>query len=78
MVYNQETGAYEKALLLKQGAYSYQYLALPKYNSSRGLTEVVEGDYYPTQHIYTIKVYYRQPGGRYDRLAGVLQVPSNQ
>lgn len=78
MVYNHETGAYEKALLLKQGAYSYQYIALPKDNSGHGLTDVVEGDYYPTQHTYTIKVYYRQPGGRYDRLAGVLQVASNQ
>lgn len=77
MVYNDATGAYEKALLLKQGAYSYQYLAVPK-NGGKGLTEPVEGDYFPTQHTYTVKVYYREPGGRYDRLANVIRVMSNQ
>ena len=42
MVYNHSTGAYEQSMLLKQGAYNYQYLVVPN-GSDRGLTAPVEG-----------------------------------
>ena len=35
-----------------------------------GMTGIVEGDFYPTVNEYLIQVYYREPGGRYDRLLG--------
>ncbi len=73
MTYDHEDGAYRAALLLKQGAYSYQYIAVPKSTISHpvGLTGPVEGNYFETQNNYLIKVFYRAPGERFDRLAGV-------
>lgn len=81
MVWNPDTQRYELTLLLKQGAYSYQYLAFPSSPQSRrssaepfSATATIEGDFSPTQHSYDINVYYRAPGERYDRLAGVATV----
>lgn len=73
MTFNRATGRYEKAMLLKQGSYNYQYLAVP-HGSTRGETGPIEGDYAPTDHQYTIKVYHRPRGSRYDRLIGVTTV----
>lgn len=70
MEYNPSTGRYEKLLPLKQGAYNYQYLVVPK-GSARGLTAPIEGDHYQTVNEYLVYVYYRAPGDRYDRLLGV-------
>lgn len=77
MYYNTSTGRYETSLLLKQGAYNYQYLAVP-HGSSRGETAVVEGNFYPTVNEYVVKVYCRRPGERYDRLTAVSAVYSGQ
>ncbi|MDR1918501.1 MAG: DUF5103 domain-containing protein [Tannerellaceae bacterium] len=70
MDYNAVAGAYEKAVLLKQGNYNYQYLFVPK-GESRGETSLLEGNYYQTENEYAIYVYYRPFGARYDRLVGV-------
>jgi hypothetical protein len=70
MTYNRETGLYEKALLLKQGAYNYQYLAVPK-GSHNASTSTIEGDFYQTINEYLVKVYNHRPGERYDRLISV-------
>ena len=78
MTFNRASGMYEKALLLKQGHYNYQYIAVPRGLSTRGETGVVEGDYAPTIHQYTIKVYHRPRGTRYDRLVGVTTVMSGR
>lgn len=77
MNFNNATGRYEKILLLKQGAYNYQYLAVPK-GTLKGRTATVEGDYYPTQHEYTVNVYHRPRGTRYDRLIGTTCIYSNR
>lgn len=73
MVYNQATRRYEKTLLLKQGAYNYQYLTTGA-GSSAGETSTIEGDFYPTRNEYLVKVYTRRHGERYDRLIGVTTV----
>ncbi|MCM1110319.1 MAG: DUF5103 domain-containing protein [Clostridium sp.] len=67
MVYNRAAGAYELTMLLKQGAYNYQYLTVP-YGSMTGTTAETEGDRWQTVNEYDIRVYYRAPGERYDRL----------
>lgn len=77
MVYNHATGRYEKTLLLKQGAYNYQYLAVPV-GSMIGATAPIEGDYYETVNEYLVKVYYHRPGDRYDRLVGVAVIFSGR
>lgn len=76
MTYNPATGLYEKAMLLKQGSYNYQYLTVPP-GKSRGYTSHIEGDKYQTVNEYIIKVYTRQPTDRYDRLIGVSRIVSN-
>lgn len=70
MVYNRQSGMYEKDLLLKQGAYNYQYLALPGGAWQAG-TGLIEGNKYQTVNEYMIMVYARNPADRYDRLIAV-------
>ncbi len=69
MVYNPATGLYERAMLLKQGAYNYQYLIVPP-GARRGYTKNIEGDKFQTVNEYTVRVYHRRKGERYDRLIG--------
>ncbi len=77
MMFNTATGLYEKAMLLKQGHYNYQYLAVPPGGKS-GQTALIEGDKYPTVNEYLIKVYARGPLDRTDRLIGVTQITSEK
>lgn len=72
MHYDGATGRYEKSLLLKQGSYNYAYLA--RRGSGSASPSVVEGNFYPTQNEYLVKVFYREPGGRYDRLVGAAMI----
>lgn len=76
MVYNHSTGCYEQSMLLKQGSYNYQYLTVPNGSNGRGLTAPVEGDKYQTVNEYTIRVYHRPRGTRFDRLVGITTVKS--
>ena len=76
MIYNHATGCYEQSMLLKQGAYNYQYLAVPNGADGRGLTAPVEGDRYQTANEYTVKVYHRPKGSRFDRLVGMETIKS--
>lgn len=77
MTYNHATGAYEKSILLKQGAYNYQYLVKPQ-GATTGNTTIVEGDFYQTINEYLILVYHRPPGSRYDHLVGMSAIFSGQ
>ncbi len=77
MTFNRATGRYERAMLLKQGSYNYQYLVLPS-GKNTATTAPIEGNYYETAHEYLIKVYARSPGQRYDRLIGVSTIYSSR
>lgn len=68
MTYNYENKCYEKAVLLKQGLYNYMYVSK---KDNRASTELAEGNYFQTENEYMILVYYRPPGGRYDKLIGM-------
>ena len=70
MHYNPESQQYEHYLMLKQGNYNYQYLFVPE-GETKGRTVLTEGDFYQTENEYTIYVYYRPIGARFDRLIGV-------
>lgn len=65
MTYNPATQCYEALVLLKQGYYDYRYLVV---RDGVGTTAELEGDFYETENDYEVFVYYRAPGGRYDRL----------
>ena len=68
MTYNYENKAYEKAVLMKQGLYNYLYVSKKDGKATTGLAE---GNYFQTENEYMILVYYRPPGGRYDKLIGM-------
>ena len=73
MEYNLRTGKYEATVLLKQGAYDYQYIWVPD-GETIGQTKPTEGDWYETKNEYLLLLYYRQRGSRYDRLISTLEV----
>lgn len=68
MTYNHENGRYEAVILLKFGYYNYQYLMIP--HDGNIIRLPYEGSFYQTENSYQALVYFREPGGRYDRLVG--------
>jgi hypothetical protein len=75
MIFNEEKGAYEKILLLKQGFYNYSYIT--KADKDNIVTfENTEGNYWGTENAYTVLVYYRPFGARVDELIGYNTVNS--
>jgi len=76
MLYNFDRKAYEKSMLLKQGAYNFQYLYFPV--KTRKATPLrMEGSYWETENEYQVYVYYRPIGERYDRLIGFRQIQTS-
>lgn len=72
MNYNETEKRYEATVLQKQGYYNYQYLLMtPEGNL---VSMPTEGDFYQTENSYQVLVYYREAGGRTDRLVGYQQV----
>ena len=69
MKYDAGSGCYTADVLLKQGAYNYQYLWVPD-GTSVGQTSRIEGDHYETVNEYLVKVYDRPMGERYDHFVG--------
>ena len=79
MDYDTSTGKYTKTLLLKQGSYNYRYAARSTAQGAarNPVPALIEGDKYETSNEYTVKVYHRAPGARYDRLIGVATITNN-
>ena len=69
MKFNAATGRYETRLFLKQGYYNYSYQTVNKNTFPERMQ--VDGNYYETENIYTILVYYKPFAGRADELIGV-------
>ncbi|MES1218907.1 MAG: DUF5103 domain-containing protein [Bacteroidota bacterium] len=78
MIFNPEKGAYEKTLLLKQGFYNYSYVTLPERQQPGEIFsfENTEGNYWSTENLYMVLVYYRPFGGRSDELIGYSTISS--
>ena len=76
MKFNPETGYYEAQLLFKQGFYNYTYVSV----GDDGLinTHKVEGSFYQTENDYTVIVYYRKFGDRYDQVIGLGETNSER
>lgn len=71
--YDGKTESYVQTVLLKQGGYNYQYWFVPK-GESKASPARVDGSYWQTKNEYTIYVYHRPWGERYDKLVGVKVV----
>lgn len=77
MVYDAEKGLYTKALLLKQGYYSYTYVTKDNKNpSAKAEPSLTDGNYWETENQYTILFYYRSFSSRYDELVAVSTISS--
>lgn len=62
MEYNDSHGCYEASILLKQGYYDYQYI------TEDGGTHDTMHDFWQTENEYQAFIYYKENGGRYDRI----------
>lgn len=70
MDYNPDAGGYTLTLPLKQGSYNYRY-TLRAPGDKTPSPGAIEGNHYETRNEYTVRVYYRPPGARADRLLGI-------
>ena len=69
MKYNEEAGLYLADVLLKQGFYNYAFALVS--NKDKSITfSKTEGNWHETENDYTILIYFRSFGDRYDRLVG--------
>lgn len=73
MVYSPELEAYTLTLPLKQGSYNYRY-AIRAPGDQVPSPAPIEGNHFETRNEYTVRVYYRPPGTRGDRLLGVATI----
>jgi len=76
--WNEEKGQYETTLLLKQGYYDYAYALSPAAGKQAFNTDETEGNIWEAENEYTVLVYYRELGGRYDQLVNVTTLNSLQ
>ncbi|HLO90192.1 MAG TPA: DUF5103 domain-containing protein [Lentimicrobium sp.] len=70
MTYNFARQGYEARVLLKQGYYNYMYAYADDKKGGVDLSQI-EGNHSETSNQYTILVYNREQGYRYDRLIAV-------
>ena len=68
MQYDEGSKLYQLTIPLKLGYYNYQYLFRDGYGRIHPLPS--EGSFYQTENSYQALVYYREQGGRTDRLVG--------
>lgn len=67
--YDSESDTYRNTRLFKQGFYNYKYVVV---NRDGSIDEgAVSGDFWQTENDYTVVVYFRDLGDRYDRIIGI-------
>lgn len=68
MKYDSQSDSYRNTRLFKQGYYDYKYVVV---NRDGSIDEgAVSGDFWQTENEYTVIIYFRELGGRYDRIIG--------
>lgn len=70
MEYDDSTHRYHTQVLMKLGYYNYQYLM---FTGGKATVMPAEGSFYQTQNRYQAFVYFRETGGRTDRLVGFTE-----
>jgi len=75
MKYNFDTHFYTTDVYLKEGYYDYAYSYVEIGKKDLNLSEI-EGDWFETENDYTIYVYYRPFGSRYDQLVDMTTLNS--
>lgn len=77
MEYDLMEHAYQIVLPLKQGSYNYQYLFVHD-GEEVGHTPQSEGSFHQTENEYSVYVYNRPFGSRYDKLVGFKTITYEQ
>ncbi|KJD33489.1 ApaG [Tamlana nanhaiensis] len=67
MQFDAQQNIFYKALLLKQGFYNYNFVALENDTINEAQ---IGGNFYQTENNYKVLVYYRDLGARYDKIIG--------
>lgn len=75
MEYNEKTGMYEKAVMIKQGFNNYMYIPANSKGKVNGGASP-DGNFFQTENDYNVIVYYRENNERYDRVIGFGQANS--
>ena len=69
MNYDSNTDTYRNSRLFKQGFYNFKYVVV---NRDGTIDEgAINGNHWQTENEYTVLVYFRKLGGRYDRIIGM-------
>ena len=69
MQYDPDSDSYRNSRLFKQGFYNYKYVLVDRDGSvDEG---AIGGNYWQTENEYTVLVYFRDLGGRFDRIVGM-------
>ncbi|WP_114492745.1 DUF5103 domain-containing protein [Candidatus Ulvibacter alkanivorans] len=69
MRYDEASGTYRNDRLFKQGFYNYKYVLVDRDGSiDEG---AVGGNFWQTENDYTVLVYFRDLGARFDRIVGI-------
>lgn len=69
MKYDEASDTYRNTRLFKQGFYNYRFVLVDRDGSiDEG---VIGGNFWQTENDYTVLVYYRGPGERFDRIIGM-------
>ena len=66
--YDQKSDTFRNERLFKQGFYNYKYVVVNRDGTVNG--GAVSGDFWQTENDYTVLVYFRDLGARYDRIIG--------
>ncbi|MET2985932.1 type IX secretion system plug protein [Aureibaculum conchae] len=68
MYYNERLKLYTCTILLKQGFYNYTYVTAD--DKGQINNHAIEGSFYQTENDYSVLVYYKPIGSRYDQVIG--------
>lgn len=66
--YNSSKGIYENITLIKQGFVNYKFIS---FDGNKIDHSLIDGNFYQTENEYTILVYYKNQGDRYDKVIGI-------
>lgn len=68
MTYNIERGVYENTSLIKQGFVNYKFIT---HTNNTVDHSFIDGNFHQTENEYTVLVYYKNLGDRYDKVIGI-------
>ena len=74
MKYDPQSDTYRNSRLFKQGFYNYKYVLVDRDGSIE--PGAISGNFWQTENEYTVLVYFRDLGARYDRIIGMGRATS--